>query len=644
MKKLLQDFREILSMRLTKIILLLSLIGLTSSVCFVYALEFYAKNKTFQANIIVEEKIGEDTYRAKLQYDGFTFFKPREQIATFYSQQYLFKKEYQNQIKDIQHKDDAISFDFHSSTLNLQENIGIFTYKIKFKILNILNKFYCKKLFAFILLYFIVLFIFKRIKAFLIIQNINFYHTYTLTPSKQDRIFCFSIAILCFLLFAFTFWLGFPGYHLIGDVYNSIFTIKDNAHPVFVAYFIHFLYLIFGKNLYYLFLTNIAPFYLGLWFLICGFYLRFKSKWAILLIFPTFIGNIYFQNFVQYTNFGLSMLLFLAYNIAFFITLVPLSQKHFKRLFYFLLVVCFFALLWRHNAIFSVFPISFVLIYNFLQEKKLGIFLKLSSLSAILCLSIVILIPKILAFGISYPANHAFLHQIAGACVPSNDSTCFKQEWYYPHKTWEDVKELYAQYPLNADPFNVPWWYHELRPFKHQKLDGLQTQWVKSILKYPKNFINHELRFFKAMWIQEPTWIFNTQQIQTSDKKYLSYPLDLSSFPKNQWKITFSPLREKIYTFLFNHKILLNHFWGVCISFLVMCLSGVAFLLGKRTPILVFSFSVGFAGFWSAFFIAAFTTVPETRYMSPILPMAILALIGFISFVLEDKMQGEKRD
>lgn len=628
MKQILQVLKEVLKMKITKIFLTLSLIGIVSSVCFVYALEYYAKDKVFQANIVVERKDGNNFYRAKLDYDGFTFFKPRKQISTFYSSQYCFKKDYKNQIKNIQHNNDDNFFTFQSSNPNLKGNIGIFSYSINFQISNILE-YPLNKLFNCILLYFITIFILKWIKKISNDQNIA-HSSHALSISKKDKTFCFFVAMLCSSLFAFTFWLGFPGYHLIGDTYNSIFTIKDNAHPVFVAYFIHLLYLVFGKNLYYLFLINILPFYLGLWFLICGFYLRFKTRWALLLVFPTFIGNIYFQNFVQYTNFGLSMLLFLAYSIAFFMTLVPLGKKTLKRLIIFLLIVCFFTLLWRHNAIFSIFPISFILIYNFLQDKNLKTFIKLSGLSAILCLSIAILVPKILTLGVSYPANHAFLHQIAGACVPSNDPTCFKQEWYYPHKTWEDVKQLYAQYPLNADPFNVPWWYHELRPFKHQKLDGLQSQWIKSILKYPKNFIKHELRFFKAMWIQEPTWIFNAQQIQTLHN--LSSPWDLSSFPQNQMQITFSPLREKIYTFLFNHKILFNHFWGVCISFLVMCLSSITFLLGNRNPILVFSFSVSFAGFWSAFFISAFTTVPETRYMSPILPMAILSLIGFIAF------------
>ena len=473
--------------------------------------------------------------------------------------------------------------------------------------------------------------------------------------TRNDYTFLMFAFALCAGICGFSFWLGFPGFHIIGDTYNSIATIKDNAHPVFIAYIMEILYALFGKNLYYLFLFNLMPFYLGLFFLIAGFYLRFKNPFALLLIFPTFIGNIYFQNFIQYHSFALPMMLFCIYSALLFLILVPLNTKSkrekilAKILWFLLFMLMLFAILWRHNAIFSVFPAFLIIVYLFLKNRNLDskifakIYFKLVALSAGLCLAVVIIIPHILQTSKSHPANHPFLHQIAGACVPANNESCFKKEWYYPHKGWSDVKTLYAKYPLNADPFNVSWGYDDERPFKPEKLQGLQTQWLKAIIKYPRNFLTHEARFFKAMWWQEPKWIFNDEKMQTkaTHKWHISV---LQDFKESQRSIAFSPLQEKIYTFLFNHKILLNHAWGVGVGFVILVLSSVVLWrrrkiifanTGQNSALLVFCFSVSFASFFSAFFIAAFSPVPETRYMSPILPMSIVAFVGFIAFALE---------
>ena len=472
--------------------------------------------------------------------------------------------------------------------------------------------------------------------------------------TKKDYIFLAFAFLLCAGICAFSFWLGFPGYHIIGDTYNSIALGKSNAHPVLIAYILQGLYLIFGKNLYYLFLFNLIPFYLGLFFLIAGFYLRFKNPFALVLIFPTFIGNIYFQNFVQYHSFALPMMLLCLYSLLLFLILVPFWQNPqnkvqkiaAKILWIFLFVLMFFAILWRHNAIFSVFPAFFVIIYLFLEKRNfkpqtfVKTYFKFVALSAVLCLAVVIIVPKILQVGKSYPANHPFLHQIAGACVPANDSSCFKDEWYYPHKTFSDVKALYEKYPLNADPFNVTWAYDDERPFKHEKLQGLKTQWIKSIAKHPLNFLTHEARFFKAMWFQNPAWMFDTKKMQEK-ATHESHISVVSDFKESQRSIAFTPLQEKIYSFLFHHKIVFNHAWGVSVGFIILVLSSVILWkkrkdifanVSQNNALLVFCFSASFASFWSAFFIAVFSPVPESRYMSPILPMSIVALVSFVAF------------
>ena len=498
-----------------------------------------------------------------------------------------------------------------------------------------------------------------------------------LTPiTRKDYAFLGFAFALCASICAFTFWLGFPGYHMYWPTFINHNLDKINWHPVIISYMLQFLYLIFGKHFYYTFFVNLIPFYLGIFFLIAGFYLRSKNPFVLFLIFPTLIGNIYFQNFHLLSNMNVAMLLFCIYSLLLFIVLVPLdsskTQKIIAKILWILLfMLMFFAILWRHNAIFSVFPAFFVVIYIILQNRNLDSktfiknYIALTCLSAILCVFVAIFIPKILAKEESYelnhtslhqirvgklphsqlknPSNHIFLHQIAGACVPANDETCFKKEWYLPNKTFENVKVTYIKYPLNADSMNFGGDYGDL--FKGGNLKEIKQQWIKAIFKYPYNYTMHEIRFLKAMWFQQPSYIFDAVTIQQS-KLDLEWQIMINnSFPKNEHSIIFTPLQEKIYTFLFNHKILLNHAWGVGVGFVILMLSSVILWrrrkvvfvdnLCQNNTLLIFAFSVSFASFWSAFFIAAFSPVPESRYMSPILPMAIVALLGFVAFALD---------
>lgn len=191
--------------------------------------------------------------------------------------------------------------------------------------------------------------------------------------SYKDRIFFVCSILIILLLFGFQAWLGFPGFHIIGDTYNSIGLIKDNWHPVFIAYCLEWLYALFGKHLYYLFFFNLIPFYAGLIFLVCGFYIHFKSVFALTPVLIVAVGNIYFQNFIQYHSFALPMLLFCGYAMVLYAILVPPKHKvAWTILWIFIAIVFCIALLWRHNAIFSVFPVSFVVVYLYLTRKSLS--------------------------------------------------------------------------------------------------------------------------------------------------------------------------------------------------------------------------------------------------------------------------------
>lgn len=460
----------------------------------------------------------------------------------------------------------------------------------------------------------------------------------------KDKLFLSFIIFLCFGLFIFTFYLGFPGYINNMDVYQAIELTKNGIVPIIIPYVLEFLYFLFGAHTYYLFLINILFFYLGICFLICGFYLRFRSFFAILLIFPTFIGNIYLGNFTSMSYVNLYNILFCAYSMIIFMLLTPLNNAKIKNFLILVIsILLFLAILWRHNAIFSVFPIFFLFVYLLLKNRNLDSvsFVKYYCLfivlSAILSLAIVIFIPKALN-STSRTANHIFLHQMAGACVKANDNTCFKEEWYILKNDWDNVKNAYFHNLLFADIFNGI--------FIVDNNDSVFKWWISAIMKYPKNYLEHEFRFFKAMWFQDPNDDIPNDVIHI-DRSVIKSPYaitqgledsNIDKFPLHERNINFSPTRFKIYSFIYSNAVLLNHIYGIALSFILMIGGGILLCFKKfRNEYLFFSFSIGFASFWSAFFIAAFSPVEYSRYMSPILPLSIISFIGFIAFILEYK-------
>ncbi|WP_334084125.1 hypothetical protein [Helicobacter typhlonius] len=600
---------------------------------------------------IKDSKQSAYTYSVKLKFDN-PIFRAHTQFATISLLDMQWSKDI-GLVGDVRQSWNYIDIDTNKE-LQIGKNIGTLSYVTHFE--------------SYLLYHSLSILIYVLICGFVYVyarDSMKLNTTYpkktllhTLTLNKKDKIFLGISGLLIALLFAFQFWLGFPGFHIIGDTYSSILLTKDNGHPVFISYVLEFLYALFGKHLYYLYLFNLVPFYAGLFFLVWGFYLRFKSVFAISLLFPLLVGNIYFQNFIQYHSFALPMLLFCGYSMVFFIILVPLQKRYISiGLWCSVGIVFFCAILWRHNAIFSVFPVSFVLVYMWLCDRGLDKkvftwhYVKGVVSAALVCLCIVIFVPKILKTSTAYPANHLFLLQLAAMCVPANDSSCFKEEWYYPHKNWEDIKALYKKYPLNADPFNVSWGYDDERPIPYGKIDGLHQQWIKAICKYPHYFVAHELRFIQAMWIQQPQWIFNATALE--QKAQHPYHLQVvSGFSQNERSIVFSPIQREIYDFLYTHRIVFNHLWGVLLNASVMLLAG--FLLVKyirckeidkiaqtSVKLLILSFSIGFAGFFSAFFITAFTPVAESRYMSPILPLGIMAVVSFVAFMLSNSKKYE---
>ncbi len=474
--------------------------------------------------------------------------------------------------------------------------------------------------------------------------------------TKKDKWFIAISISTSMLLFSFSFWLGFPGYFQCRDIYDSLSVTTNHWHPVFIARSLQSLYFLFGEHSFYLFALNLFCFQTGTLLFALALYIRTRKVIVYVLFSVTILGNIFFQNFTQLNNFGFSMLLWLGCSMVFFQILVPIAHA---RIDYAAKaatgLVFLFSLLWRHNAILSVYPLFILFIYLYLKNKNMGngvayVFRFISLMVACACILVFIVRahPYLLSKNISKDtANHIFLHPIVGMVVPANDSSFIPQEWYEENKDFSDVEEMYEKYPTFADPFNVGWRpFDSNRPFIRGELDGLEALWLKGIRTYPVNYLKHVSGFIKEMWIQTPMWIFDPDQIQRASVS-LRHIKIASGFPENERCIVFSPLRKSIYSFLFEYKIVLNHIVGVGIGFLILMASSGIWVIAPsfRDELLLFAVSTSLSSCCTAIGVCIFSPVTNTRYMSPVLVLSLISLISFSTWcwLALDKIQQQQK-
>ena len=612
-----------------------------------FALQSWAKDKIQHGEFVLNgvDKGWQERLESGFAYDSRLYFERADFLLRSKVIAYIDIKDIswvspidKNAIIELKSQNRHIKF---STSQNLSEfngqKLGVVEYKMDFSpLIETIVRYYVL-IVVFVAVFWALWRVFIDLYHSLPPKNATLETTCTLDLTRKDYIFLAFTFTLCAGICAFSFWLGFPGYHHYDGITTYGFSV-NNWHPVIVSCAIKFLNFVFGRHLYYLFLLNIGLFYLGLFFLIAGFYLHFKNPLAILLLFPTFIGNFYLVNFGDEPIYVAMNLYFALYAFLLFLILVPLNTTQFQKnlskiLWIFLFVLMFFAILWRHNAIFAVFPAFFVLCYIFLKNRGLPFqsFIKAYAVciffSAILCVGIVKGVPNIITLGkTTNPAAHIFLHQMAGACVPANDDSCFNQTYYQVDKTFEDVKKTYNKYMLHAD-------YMGEDVFRTDKYKI--TEWLKAIAKHPNNFLLHEWRFFKGLWFSDADILIpNSYYIQIKNASKVADMMN--DAPQNEHKITFTQKQEKIYTFFYEYRIVLNNIVGVAIGFAIMFICGILLFTKKfHNSLLIFSFSASFAGFWTAFITAAFNPITYPRYMVTVLPLSLMALFGFVAFMLD---------
>ena len=473
--------------------------------------------------------------------------------------------------------------------------------------------------------------------------------------SVNEKIFIIINCIIVLILFIFQFWLGFPGYFQFSDNYSiiveAIANNYSNWHPVIISFTLHFLYKIFGYHSYYLFFINLFLFYLGLALIIISLYHRFKTKRVLLIYLLIFIKDIYFMNFSQVKDSTASMFIWLLYSLIFFQLSMPINNRYI-RLFMkiFTAIILLFGLLWRHNFIVTIYPIFILITYLCLKTNQIKnikeyvkSFVILMLLWAIILIGIVKVFPHIWGIHSNYASNHLILLQIAGCSVPANDNSLIPKEWYEDGKTFEDVKKTYNDNPLNADNFSTGW--AKDRPFLvNTKFVNLKRVWIKYIFKYPINYIKHINRFFIEFCIKNNKnwWLMNSDTIQKLHN-YGWNEYAINRFNSNERKITFTPLREKIYNFLFNSMVHIPIIFPVIISFIIFIINFILIFIKRifDSNLLIYSFSVSFSSIATIFIVVSFTPSVDIRYIYPVYPISIISLISFFTFIKE--LRGEKK-
>ncbi|TXJ57672.1 hypothetical protein EPJ67_03190 [Brachyspira aalborgi] len=473
--------------------------------------------------------------------------------------------------------------------------------------------------------------------------------------SVNEKIFIIVNCIIVLILFIFQFWLGFPGYFQFSDNYGiigeAIANNYYNWHPVIIPLTLHFLYKIFGVHSYYLFFINLFLFYLGLALIIISLYHRFKTKKVLLIYLLIFIKDIYFMNFSQVKDSTASMFIWLLYSLIFFQLSMPINNRYI-RLFMkiFTAIILLFGLLWRHNFIVTIYPIFILFTYLLLKNKNIKNiknYIKSFVILMLMWAIILICIVKIFSYKSNYATYHLFLLQIAGCSVPANDDSLIPNEWYEDGKTFEDVKKIYNDNPLNADDFSTGW--AKDKPFENSniKSSDLKKVWIKYIFKYPINYIKHINRFFIEFCIKNNKnwWLMNSDTIQRLDIGFNNaYISIINRFNSNEQKITFTPLREKIYNFLFNSMVHIPIIFCVISTFIIFIINFILIFIKRifDSNLLIYSFSVSFSSIATIFIVVSFTPVVDIRYIYPVYPISIISLISFFTFIKE--LQGEKNE
>ncbi|MBQ8750847.1 MAG: hypothetical protein IJZ30_04350 [Alphaproteobacteria bacterium] len=453
-----------------------------------------------------------------------------------------------------------------------------------------------------------------------------------------DMTIMFLMAFLCIVLFIFNFWLFYPGYIGADWIVLMAYWGMDNHYPIMYTVLLKLFSDIFGRHLYMPLFFNLIPFYLSIYILCLGCWKRFHSKWCFSIFILICVGNVFFNNIVLHSCFSSSMFVFLLWSIVLYQILAGITYKNMIALG----CAFIFAVLSRHNAIIQSYPIFFI--YSYIVVGKMDksyVWLKYSGLMmlfAVFTIGVLLGISSLLKKGTAYPSNFIFLHQMAGVCIANNDKTCFKDEWYEDGRNYEYLVKIYSMDLMNADNMVAPW--VSYRPFKTGTLDGLKMAWLKSIIKYPKDYLRCIGRFVKAMWmtnaVTEITPNHQHYSIYMNDVKWLR-----TIFLDEELFYEAPESKIKIYNFLRLIFPVFKTIHFVVFNFVLFAVVLVMFFR-RKDVMLLYVLSSLISGIAGSIIFCIFSPVPAWNYVYPVFISTIMAVVGLLlHFIIKSMKKRE---
>ena len=455
-----------------------------------------------------------------------------------------------------------------------------------------------------------------------------------------------KIEIITIILFIFHYWLFSPGYfHYIDTtrtVDSAILNIGNNWDPVILEISIRVINN-FGFTMNVLFTINLLLWYVGIFILVVALYARFKNVFAAFLLLISFIGNIFFTNIEYLKDYTSTLYLWFSCSLIFYLSINDMKNIFFKNtLIIISLVTLIIGMLHRHNFIVTVYPILMFFVYyvldnyNFKNVKKYAlVFISVMLFNAIVLISINFIFPRIFVKDITKTVSYHMMYaQITGCLVPANDDTIIPDYWYRENKDFEDLSVAF-----NEDPIRLDITYNQI--FDPNKTDNIKEIWIKSLKKYPLNYIKHTFKYIANMWTRTYNDdIYNGFNYYTPIDQISKYNNDqLINFYKTNSPIVFTPAREQIFIFINDLLPQINILVFIVISIMLFFISSFLWIFNKkfRIKILLLCFCTSFSSVATALIVILFiASVGEKyRYIHPVSVISIMSLISFITFIYE---------
>ena len=471
--------------------------------------------------------------------------------------------------------------------------------------------------------------------------------------------FIFISSLITIALFLFQYWLCFPGFFagnidMIVIMNQAVSGVYTNHHPIIASLIQTLLNSIFGYNTYYLFLINLSCWYIGLFILIIGLYIRYNKNILIFLFLLSFIYDVFFMNMTTYKDALSSNFFWLFICLIFFMQIVNLKNIYLKLIIKIISVIMLLlTLLIRNNMIVIIYPvflyISYLIIKKYFNNFNNNIKKYLVSFTLLMFIFAIILITIVKLFPLAYVRDDynkkisnvardlIFVTQILSLSIPNDDDSMIKENWYFSGLGFEDTRSIYYKY-YNSNPYIdsivFTTFDHGTIDIKKITLDNnnnLKKIWFNYIKKYPFTYIKYIFNFFKCYLKvnQELGGIPNAWYMQHTEGS-------LDNFYSTNRKIAFDSSQEDIYSLLFNSLPRIKIYNCILLSLLIIIIS-ITYLLKNRLnseiDILLISLCSSLSVIVTYFIVSIFTNMSTFRYIYPVIPLSIISLISNITFI-----------